>query len=369
MVASCSATIWSLTSRSGRRPLLLALKHFVHPTQVGLVAFPGADEILARHLGRVGGQEQHTALVVLDLLHHFAQLAHQRVGQGQRQLEGDESLRQFAAQLDHGLVVGAVLGIGTLELGVAVGQHLHAARDFLRIRAGRAGFLGLVGDRGVVFLVLGFAVVGDHHRRRRLGHFLHQIVEADHDLGQALFAGLVQFVILQQQLDRPREIAQRRLHLAQAFLDALGDGDFAFAGQQLHGTHLAHVHAHGVGGAAAFGVEGQRRGGFLGGGVVDFAIAGAVAGEQQGFDIGRDFMHLDAHAVDHADDVFDLLGVDDVVRQVIVDFGKGQVALFQALADQQLDIGLLGRTFVGHGCLRHRQLRGREPGIIQAGTG
>src|SRR5690606_19400654 len=34
--------------------------------------------------------------------------------------------------------------------------------------------------------------------------------------------------------------------------------------------------------------------------------------------------------------------------QVVVDFGVGQVALFQALADQLLDIGLLGRTFVGH---------------------
>src|SRR5690606_30773724 len=67
-----------------------------------------------------------------------------------------------------------------------------------------------------------------------------------------------------------------------------------------------------------------------------------------------DFVHLDTHAVDHADDVFDLFRIDDVVGQVVVDFGKGQVALFQALADQQLDIGLLGRTFVGHVCLRHR---------------
>ena len=77
------------------------------------------------------------------------------------------------------------------------------------------------------------------------------------------------------------------------------------------------------------------------------------AGEQQGLGIGRNFVHLDAHAVDHADDVFDLLRIDDVVGQVIVDFGVGQVALFQALADQQLDVGLGGLTFVGHG-LRHR---------------
>src|SRR3546814_20522008 len=59
-------------------------------------------------------------------------------------------------------------------------------------------------------------------------------------------------------------------------------------------------------------------------------------------------MHLDTHAVDHADDVFDLLRVDHVVEEVIVDFGIGQVALFQALADQLLDVGLRGLTFVGH---------------------
>jgi hypothetical protein len=59
-------------------------------------------------------------------------------------------------------------------------------------------------------------------------------------------------------------------------------------------------------------------------------------------------VHLDAHAVDHADDVFDLFGIDDVVRQVIVDFGVGQVTLFQALADQLLDVGLGGLAFGCH---------------------
>ncbi len=68
----------------------------------------------------------------------------------------------------------------------------------------------------------------------------------------------------------------------------------------------------------------------------------APAGEQQGLGIGRDFVHLDAHAVDHADDVFDLLRIDHVVGQVIVDFGVGQIALLQALADQELDVGLGG---------------------------
>ena len=82
--------------------------------------------------------------------------------------------------------------------------------------------------------------------------------------------------------------------------------------------------------------------------------AAGLAGEQQRFGVGRNFVHLDAHAVDHADDVFDLFGIDDVVGQVIVDFGVGQVTLFQALADQLLDIGLGGLAFVGH-VVRHRR--------------
>ena len=51
---------------------------------------------------------------------------------------------------------------------------------------------------------------------------------------------------------------------SEAFLDALGDADLAFARQELHGAHLAHVHAHRIGGAAKLGVErGKRGGGFL----------------------------------------------------------------------------------------------------------
>src|SRR5690606_39890884 len=56
-------------------------------------------------------------------------------------------------------------------------------------------------------------------------------------------------------LFRSWEAGQRGAHLVQAFLDALGDGDLAFAGQELDRAHLAHVHAHRVGGAAALAIE------------------------------------------------------------------------------------------------------------------
>jgi len=120
----------------------------------------------------------------------------------------------------------------------------------------------------------------------------------------------VQLVVVQNHLHDRRQQAQRGLDLAQTFLDALGDGDFALAGQQLHRAHLAHVHAYRVGGAAAFGVQRSQRGGrFLGGGLIDLAVARGLAGQQQGFGIRGHFMDGNAHAVDHADDVFDLLRV------------------------------------------------------------
>src|SRR3989449_3391322 len=54
--------------------------------------------------------------------------------------------------------------------------------------------------------------------------------------------------------------ADRLDHVAQAFLDALGDLDLALAREQLDRAHLAHVHAHRVGGAAELGIHRGERG-------------------------------------------------------------------------------------------------------------
>ncbi len=166
-------------------------------------------------------------------------------------------------------------------------------------------------------------------------------------------------VFLDQQLDRPRKTRERGLDLVEAFLDALGDRDLALARQQLNRAHLAHVHAHRIGRAADFGVDRREHGdGFFGRGVV---IGGDRRFRHDRFGIGRNFVHLDAHVVDHADDVFDLLRIDDVVRQVIVDFGVRQVALLLALDDQGLDFGLLLLiVFSGHGYSGGSTCRGKE---------
>src|SRR3546814_13071179 len=73
---------------------------------------------------------------------------------------------------------------------------------------GVLAILAVLGVLGVlVLLVLGILAVGRGGGgcRRRLGLVIQAVVEADHDLGQALLAGLVQLPVLQQQLHRPRE--------------------------------------------------------------------------------------------------------------------------------------------------------------------
>ena len=133
-------------------------------------------------------------------------------------------------------------------------------------------------------------------------------------------------------------------HLTDPFLDALGDLDLAFTGQQLHGAHFAHVHAHRVGGAADVAVHGgESGGGFLGGSLVGIS----PLGEQQGIRIRSCLEYVDPHVVDHADDVFHLLRIGNIFRQVVVDLGVSQVTLLTATGDQLFETGLLLR-FNGH---------------------
>ncbi len=57
---------------------------------------------------------------------------------------------------------------------------------------------------------------------------------------------------------------------------------------------------------------------------------------QQRFGVRRLVVDLDPHVVDHGDDALDLLGVEDVVGQVVVDLGVGEVAALLAEHDQVL---------------------------------
>ena len=64
-------------------------------------------------------------------------------------------------------------------------------------------------------------------------------------------------------------------------------------------------------------------------------------------DIRGGLLDHDAHVVDHPDDVFDLVSLDDAGGEMVVDLGVGQITLFFALGDQLLQLRLL--LFLIHG--------------------
>ncbi|MNM94349.1 hypothetical protein D3C81_1067470 [compost metagenome] len=135
-------------------------------------------------------------------------------------------------------------------------------------------------------------------------------------------------------------------HVVQAVFDTLGQLDFLLAREQGGRAHLAHVHAHRVGGAAEFGVDrGQRYLGLFFGLVVG-GDRRAVA-QQQRFGIRRLLVDLHAHFGERVDDAFHRRRVGEVFRQVVADIGVGQVPALLAQLDQGTQLlatrGGLGR--------------------------
>ncbi len=151
---------------------------------------------------------------------------------------------------------------------------------------------------------------------------------------------------------------ERQAHGIESFLDALGNADFALPGQQFHRAHLAHVHAHGIGGAAELGIErGQRRSGLFDG----FFIRGrGGVGSEERLGVRCFLVHRNAHVVDRVDDVLNLLRIDDFRRQVIVDLRVGEVSLFLAARDQQLQLRLA--VFRNDGAALDRRGQDGAPG-------
>ena len=145
-------------------------------------------------------------------------------------------------------------------------------------------------------------------------------------------------------------------HAELAALDALGDFDFALAGEQGHGAHLAQVHADGVVGLferAGREVEFDVVGVFAGlvVGVAVFGVAGAAAA------LGQD---VDALGVDGGHQVIELVGRGDVAGEEVVDFAEGEVALLFAGVDDMVYVFFVLIEFFSHwGTPKERLRRGR----------
>ena len=129
-------------------------------------------------------------------------------------------------------------------------------------------------------------------------------VEGDHFLDVANAAAQV-FAQAHDLADDDRRARDGLHHAHLAALDALGDLDFAFAGEQGHGAHLAQVHADGVVGL----FEGSGR-------KVELDVVGLFAGLRLVLvsfaAISRE--HVDALGVDGGHQIVELVGRGDVAR-------------------------------------------------------
>ena len=144
------------------------------------------------------------------------------------------------------------------------------------------------------------------------------------------------------------EGADGQHHGLQPAFDALGDLDLAFTGEQLHGAHLAHVHAHRVGGAAELGIDRRERGFGSLFGLFFRRGGGATAGDQERRRVGCLLVDGDAHVVEHRDDRLEDLVVDELLGQVVVDLLVGQEAARLAHLDERLQLlAALGDLFFG----------------------
>ena len=130
--------------------------------------------------------------------------------------------------------------------------------------------------------------------------------------------------------ERHGAFAQGADHFLAPRLDALGDRDFAFAGEQLDAPHLAEIHADGVVGPADIVIIQIARRAGLGG------------GDRRAVALGPFLRFLvlddvDAHLREQRHDVLDLLRTGIVRRHHGVQLVDRDVAAFLALGDQFLD--------------------------------
>ena len=160
-------------------------------------------------------------------------------------------------------------------------------------------------------------------------------------------------------LEGERAFAEARDHRLAAGLDALGDGDLALAGEQLHRAHLAQIHAHRVVGALRR-LAGLGLGRRLGRGFDQFAafalfLFGLLAGVRLLLGVGLlGLDDVDAHLAHHRQHVLDLLGGDLLGRHDRIELLVGDVATLLGLLDHLLD-------------RRIRQVEQRQRGVRSLG--
>src|SRR6218665_1478071 len=340
-------------ARNDRRPGLAHGRLLFHPLQVQQVGREILDEGFLRHAAFVHDDAAQLAFFAA----HIIDLAAHHVAQFFDGLGGKAYGHQLGRQGLLGLHVGqralAVLFVDLVHFLEQIAQFVKAFQGLL------FEFFELFGQRlgaALAVVVIGFVKFVEVF----FGHVVVGLVGVgkaiddarDHDLACADFLAHVQYFG-----DGGWRRAGRLHHRHQAAFDALGDFDLAFAREQFHGAHLAHVHANRVGGAAELAVDGRqgRFGGLFG---LFFAGAGGgIVGNDQRFGIGRLLVDGHAQVVQRGDDGFQRFGIDQFVGQVVGNLDMGQVAARLAQFDQGLQARTApGQVFLGQNGLVQAEL-------------
>ena len=243
-------------------PRLVRFDLVLHPAQVGFLAGEFLDEVLARHLRLVDRKLHDVALVGAHFVDQPAHAVAQRLDLLRGEADVHELVGDVVARLKVRLAARAFLLQRLHHLAVVVADHGEALeRLFLQLQ--HVGAL----HRGAVFVFLFVAVeVFVVFLRGRFDFGCHHLVfirvridEAVDDFIDAHLVFLDPLGETQDLRDRGRARRDRLDHVLQAVLDALGDLDLALAREKLDRAHLAHVHAHRIGGAAELGIDGRQR--------------------------------------------------------------------------------------------------------------
>ncbi len=199
----------------------------------------GLDEGLAWHAGGLNGQAHDDTLLGADPLDGGAQGLGEFLEDIGDQLELEKDLGDLFHGLAGAVVHASVLLQARLEVEVTIAHQLDAAGDLLGVRTRIHGgdlfrflFVMLVG--GLVGLLLGMDFF--HGRRGdddhdRGGDMLLGVREAGDGVGQPHIIPGDAVKDFQEALDAARVHGEGGEDLIQAFLDALGNLEFAFAGQ------------------------------------------------------------------------------------------------------------------------------------------
>src|SRR3990167_9208884 len=327
-----------------------AFRQATGPLGVDFIAWEQAQEIGTWHTRITYAKLHDGAFLSAQTLKRPTYADHQGLVLLGHQLDRHKQLGHFFQRGDALLAATAMLFKGFLGQVERVANRGEAAQGLFRIRTAVAFLFLVVAVVAVFFIVLvvsGVAILcrdggggfGGYDAVIRID------IATEHFNQAATFGGHTG-VFAENAVDSAGEMSDSAHHLANAFLNPFGDFDLAFAGQQFHGAHFTHVHAHWVRRATDIGLHRcQRCSGFFSG-----CLVGIGVGQHKGVRIRSTLVYGDPHVVDHADDVFHLLRIRNIFRQVVVDLCVSQILLLTTQGDQLFDTRLLLR-FSGHNTL------------------